>query len=129
MDKLEILAAYNAEFTVLGMAVIFFGLIAYNRIMTHNISWIVELSCGLFLVFLSEFIRRGWWAVWKDGYNSFDAVSWMMNHPIVWATSLIMIGGVCLTIKSLSRSANGGRYWIATLFCGMFIYILTILKG
>lgn len=125
--KNHILAGYNAELTTLVFGVVFMGLILAYKIRNESYTWIFEITLGLFVVSLSEFIRRCWWAIWKDGYISRDSVSWMIDHPIVWATSVGVIVGFILMIKGLSRGVHRGRYWITAMACAIAVYFVTLM--
>lgn len=59
----------------------------------------------------AEAVSRAWWASWKQGYISRDAVSWMLDHPIVLACVTVKIICGIILVKALTEDSPQGRLW------------------
>jgi hypothetical protein len=115
MEK-EILGAYSALFAVcvclftLGLTILYRSY-KDGDYLTPEKKTTFWLALGIAGFFGSESILRGWWTVWKSGYLSRRAVSWMYDHELVFYTTCVMIISGILLIKSLTEDSPYGRIW------------------
>ena len=89
-------------------------------------------STFLFAIALSgwmaaEAVSRAWWSVWKEGYQSREAVAWMIDHPIVLACVTVKIICGILFIKALTEDSPQGRLWkicAGLVFCVVLLGVI-----
>lgn len=130
MEK-EILGAYNALFAgcaflfILGLTILRKSYVDGDYIKNKST---FEMCLGLTTYFGSESFLRGWWACWKSGYLSRDAISWMYDHELVFYMNCVKILSVILIIKALTEDSPYGRMWQICAGVVCFVGIMGWLK-
>lgn len=126
MDK-WILAAYSG-LTVSALMVCILGLTVLAKcIKDKDFGTTFIMSVGFTLWAGFQFIDRGWWTVWKNGYISRKSVSWMLNHEMALINPLMMITGMLCVILSLTQDSPNKRIFnicVGVVLCVIFMAYL-----
>lgn len=127
MGKL-ILASYSG-LTISSLMVAILGLsVLYKCHKDKDYGNVFYISLAITMGSMGQFILRGWWTIWKDGYMSREPVAWMMNHPIVLFCTLLMIVSGVLLIKALTEDSPYGRLWKLCLTVILCVGLMAYLK-
>lgn len=130
MTDKAILAAYSG-LTVTALMVTILGLTVLNKChKDRNYGPTFLMSLAITMTWAAEFVLRGWWTIWKNGYISRDPVSWMMNHEVVFVSICVMMASGLLFIKALTDEypSPQGRMWKICFWVSMCVAMMAFLK-
>lgn len=113
------LAIYNSSFIVLACSVFFYGVGVFFHDRKRKNDYITTL--GLFTTSIGLCAYFFWAALWRASHAARDASVWMIDHPVVWVSSLMISAGSIMVLKGLTND-----YWIMALFIGVISFFFNL---
>lgn len=127
MEKL-ILAGYSS-LTITCLMVSILGLsVLYKCHKDKDYGDVFLVSLAISMGAMGQFFMRGWWTLWKDRYISREPSAWMMDHPIVFFCTVLMVASGILFIKALTQESPYGRLWKLCLTVILCVGLMAYLK-
>lgn len=112
-------ALYNSSFIVISVSVLFYALVIFSCKDTKKDERITTL--GLFLVTFFMALMFFWLSLWRYTHAARDASLWMVDHPIVWLSTIGVCVGSIVILKGLTKD-----YWLVSLFVGVISFIIQL---
>lgn len=113
------ISLYNSCFLILCFSVFFYSIATIksepHRKDEHTTTLgMLILTFGVSLYFF-------WASIWREFHAARDSSLWMVDHPVIWVSTLLISSGSIVVLKGLSR-----EYWITTLFIGVLSFIINL---